>query len=105
MRKLIGMVFGFGLGMVAMWLAMNFHFVKTESDWFVVGKQDVRFADAYVDVAKWDAAEWDRHPKLQESLVKAGRGGLIPEYETEEFLRDTIRRLGSAAEDLATQRQ
>lgn len=105
MRKLIGTVFFFGLGMVAMWLAMNFHFVKTDSDWFVVGKQDVRFADCYVDIREWDATEWDRHPNLQESLVKAGRGELIPAYETEEFLRDTIRRIGDAAEDFATQRQ
>ena len=105
MRKLIGTVFCFGLGMVAMWLAMNFHFVKTDSDWFVVSKQDIRFADCYVDISEWDAPDWDQHPELQESLIKAGRGGLIPAYETEEFLKNTLERIGDAAEDFARSRQ
>ncbi len=105
MRKLIGTVFCFGLGMVAMWVAMHFHLVKTDSDWFMVRKQEVRFADCYVDVAKWDSAEWGEHPQLKESLEKGGRGGLIPRSEPEEFLLDTFRRLGNAALESSTQRQ
>ena len=105
MRKLIGTVFCFGLGMVAMWVAMHFQLVKTDSDWFMVRKQEVRFADCYVDVAKWDSAEWGEHPQLKESLEKGGRGGLIPRSEPEEFLLDTFRRLGNAALESSTQRQ
>ncbi len=104
MRKLIGTVVCFGLGMVAMWVAMHFHFVKTDSDWFLVRKHEVRFADCYVDVAKWDVAEWVEHPQLKESLEKAGRGDLIRRSETEELI-DTFRRLGNAALESSTQRQ
>ena len=73
MRRLIGTVVCFGLGMVAMWVAMHFHFVKTDSEWFLVRKHEVRFADCYVDVAKWDTAEWGEHTELQESLVVIDR--------------------------------
>ena len=105
MRRLIGTVVCFGLGMVAMWVAMHFHFVKTDSEWFLVRKHEVRFADCYVDVAKWDTAEWGEHTELQESLVKAGRSSLIPRKQTEGLLIDTFRRLGDAALESSTQRQ
>jgi len=105
MRKLIGTVVCFGLGMAAMWVAMHFHFVETDSDWLLVRKQEVRFADCYVDVAKWEAAEWGEHPQLKESLVKAGRSDLIPRNQTEGLLIETFRRLGNAARESSTQRQ
>ena len=104
MRKLIGTVFVFGLGMVAMWTAMNFHFVKTDSDWFLVRKQEVRFADCFVDVGKWDVAEWDEHPELKESLVKAGRSGLIPADRAETPILNVLRRWGNAVQQSSTQR-
>lgn len=105
MRKLIGTVFLFGLGMVAMWLAMNFHIVRDDSYWTVISKQDVRFADVYVNIEDWDETEWDRHPQLREALIKAGESHLLPRDEPAGLLRGALDRLGSAAEDAIRQRQ
>jgi len=105
MRKLIGTVFVFGFGMVAMWTTMNFHLVKTDSYWFVVRKQEVRIADCFVDIEEWDDTEWDKHPELKESLVKAGRSEFIPRKPAEAPILDVLRRLGNAVQESSTQRQ
>ena len=61
MRKLFALVFGFGLGLVVMFLAFNVHVVRTDSDWHFVKKQKVQFADCYADIRNCDAQEWTRH--------------------------------------------
>ena len=38
MRRLFAMFFGFGLGLVVMFMAFQMHVVKTDTDWHFVKK-------------------------------------------------------------------
>ncbi|MHC4876655.1 MAG: hypothetical protein ACYTGL_09160 [Planctomycetota bacterium] len=105
MKKLFALVFGFGLGLGAMFLAFNVHVVRTETDWHVVKKQKVQFADWYADIRKWDAEEWTRHPDLTKALVDSGKGDLVPRIEAEDLLLEVIDRWQNARRDGETRQQ
>ena len=66
MRRIFAMFFGFGLGLVAMFLAFQMHVVKTDADWHFVRKQETQFADFYVG-----------HPKMGPGRVGSAPG--LPE--------------------------
>ncbi|NQV23675.1 MAG: hypothetical protein HQ518_04830 [Rhodopirellula sp.] len=91
MRRLFAMFFGFSLGLAAMFMAFQVHVVKTDSDWYFVRKQETQLADFYVDIRKWDRAEWARHPDFQKALVEAGKTDLMPASEPEDLLNEAMR--------------
>lgn len=90
MKKLFTMCFGFGIGLVAMFLAFEFHVVRAESDWHFVRKQETQLTDFYADIRKWDRDEWERHPDLQEALVAADKSDLLPAPQPEELIDEAI---------------
>lgn len=105
MRRLFAMFFGFGLGLVAMFMAFQMHVVKTDTDWHFVKKQETQFADFYVDIRKWDREEWARHPDFQKALVEAGKTELLPAPEPEDILNDAMRHWDTAKRVLEAARQ
>lgn len=105
MRRLFALVFGFGLGLVAMFLAFNLHVVRTESDWHFVRKQKVQFTDWYADVRKWDAQEWTQHPDLTKALVDSGKGEIVPQIEAQDLLLEVLDRWQNARRDDETRQQ
>lgn len=105
MRRFFAMFFGFGLGLAAMFMAFKIHIVKTETDWHFVSKQETKVADFYVDIRNWDRAEWDRHPDLQKSLVKAGKTELMPAADPAELLDDAMKHWETARRVLEAARQ
>ncbi len=105
MRRLFAMFFGFGLGLVAMFMAFQVHVVKTDTDWHFVKKQETQFADFYVDIRKWDREEWGRHPGFQKALVEAGKTDLLPTPEPEDILNDAMRHWDTAKRVLEAARQ
>ncbi len=105
MRKLFALVFGFGLGLVVMFLAFNVHVVRTDSEWHFVKKQKVQFADCYADIRNWDAQEWTRHPDLTKALVDSGKGDLVPRIEAQDLLLEVLDRWQSARRDGETRQQ
>ena len=70
MRRIFALVFGFGLGLVVMFLAFNVHVVRTDSNWHFVKKQKVQFADITEGDAKfpktaadgWVWHAWEQSP-------------------------------------------
>ncbi|MBI1310348.1 hypothetical protein GC176_03500 [bacterium] len=105
MRRLFALVTGFGLGLLAMFLAFNVHVVRAESGWSVVRKQKVQFADCYADIRHWDAQEWMRHPDLTKALVDAGKGDLVPQTEAQDLLLEALKRWQSARREDETRQQ
>jgi hypothetical protein len=105
MRRIFAMFFGFGLGLVAMFLAFKMHVVKTDADWHFVRKQETQFADFYVDIRKWDRDEWARHPDFQKALVAAGKTELMPDVEPEDMINEALRSWDTAKRVLEAARQ
>ena len=85
MRRLMTVIFGIGLGALAMFLAFNIHVVRADSDWHFVKKQQTEFADCFADVREWDAKEWREHPHLKDALRAAGKGEIIKEPAPQQF--------------------
>lgn len=96
MRRLFAMFFGFGLGLVAMFLAFQIHIVRTDSTWHFVEKQETEFTDFYVDIREWDREEWAKHPVLQAALVKSGKAKLIPTPDPADLLNEALRQFDTA---------
>lgn len=105
MRRIFAIFFGFGLGLVAMFLTFQMHVVKTDADWHFVRKQETQFADFYVDIRKWDRDEWARHPDFQQALVAAGKTELMPAAEPEDMLNEALRTWDTAKRVLEAARQ
>lgn len=105
MRRLIALIFGAGLGGLAVFLAFHIHVVRTDSDWHFVRKQKTGFADCYVDVRKWDAAEWSGHPLLKDSLKAAGRSEIIKEPPAQELFFNVLDAWKNARQNQGTRRQ
>jgi len=96
MRRLISLCFGFCLGLVAMFLAFNFHFVRTDSDWHFVKKKSAQLTDFYADVRDWNLTEWTKHPELMRAVVDSGQKDLIPQPSGEDLIGDALRLWESA---------
>ena len=78
MRRLFALLFGMLLGGALVFTAFRYYLVRAgEKEFLLVPKQQAELTDAYVDVRKWDAAEWQKHPKLAEALTRYGRPDLI----------------------------
>lgn len=105
MKKLITLAFGFGMGLLAMFLAFNVHIVRAETDWHLVKKKNVEIRDWYVDIRQWDAHEWTQHPKLMSALVDGGKGDLVPTIEARDLLLDVLDRWQNARRDSGTRQQ
>ena len=105
MRRLFAMCFGFGLGLVVMFLAFKIHVVRTDSDWHFVRKQETQFVDFYVDIRKWDRDEWARHPDFQKDLIEAGKTELMPSAEPEDVINEAMRHWDTAKRVLEAARQ
>jgi hypothetical protein len=89
MRRLFAMVFGSLLGAAAMFIAFKFHTIRTTDDWWVltfVPKPQAVLIDAYVDVREWNAAEWTKHPDLVKAMIKNGKGDLVRQSVTTNFM-------------------
>ena len=105
MRRLVAVVFGIGLGALAMFLAFNIHVVRTDSDWHFVNKQETEFADCFADVRKWDVEEWGKHPELKKALIEAGKGEIVKEPPPQELLFDVLDAWKNARRNPDTTRQ
>ena len=90
MKRLFALVFGVGLGALAMFGAFHLHVVRADSGWHFVRKQKIEIADCIADVREWDADDWKDHPELARNLEKAGKGDLVKQPTPEDLFRDAI---------------
>jgi len=95
MRRLFALLFGMLLGGALVFTAFRYHLVRAgEKEFLLVPKQQADLADAYVDVRGWDAAEWQKHPKLAEALTRYGRADLV-KRPVDGWLQDLWRSWGT----------
>lgn len=77
MRRLRALLFGIALGGGLVYFGFNFHLVRAQDGWLMVPRTSVALEDACVDVRKWGAADWRKHPALTRDMFKAGYGDKV----------------------------
>jgi hypothetical protein len=83
---MLGMVIGAGL----VFGALRYHTVRAADGFHFVPKADTTFAEAYVDIRQFGAADWDEHRSLALALIKANKESLIADSAITN-LRSSIR--------------
>ncbi len=77
MRRLFTVLFGVVLGGGLVYVAFEYHLVRTDENMFLVPKKHADLADPYVDIRDWSASQWKDHPVLAENLIADGHANLV----------------------------
>jgi hypothetical protein len=96
MRKVAAALLCMMLGGGLVYVAFQYHLVRTSDELVFVPKTSAGLSETYVDVRAWSALEWQRHPRLIRALWKHGRSDLIVAPGTNGLLRDLFRSFRSA---------
>lgn len=70
-----------------MYVAFQYHLVRTGKTFLVIPKQRADWHDAYVDIRGWSHHEWSAHRDLSNNLIAAGRGDLVSRSITDQLFR------------------
>ena len=92
MSRLSAFLFGMVAGAVLLYVAMNFHVMRTGEGFHLITKQPARLSEAYVDVRAFTMADWASHPQLAAALVQADKQYLLGEVATGAF-QDNLKQL------------
>lgn len=76
MRRLFAVLFGMMVGGGLVYVAFEYHVVRTEESFLLVSKQRANLSDAYVDIRDWKASDWKEHTQLAQNLTADGYGHL-----------------------------
>lgn len=102
MGRVIAFLIGMAVGMLELAAGYNYHVVRTEDRWLIVGRVYPGLADAYADVRNWSLSDWKQHPLLAHHMLKAGHGELLQQQATDsavDLLTNGVRRrIGSRDE-------
>lgn len=88
MRRLLAVAIGALLGGGVVFAAFQYHIVRTDDRFLLVGKQQATWHDAYVDIRGWTARDWNGHRELGRNLVAAGHSQVVTRSTTETFFKD-----------------
>ncbi|MBA3481944.1 MAG: hypothetical protein H0T51_09030 [Pirellulales bacterium] len=100
MRRMYGVIFGIGLGVLACLGAMNFHVVRAQDGFHLVQKQQARLGQAYVDTRQFNATDWTEYPELVASLRADNEQGLVNEASPG-LLQNGVNRLSGVPQQQA----
>ena len=70
-------LFGAVVGGASVFATLSYHFVQTKDGFQTIPKQSPTFAEAYVDVRKFTAADWQQHKSLTAAILQANKGAII----------------------------
>jgi len=93
MRRLFALVLGTLFGAALMYMAFQYHVVRTPDRVLLVRKQQTSLTDAYVDIRNWSFREWRDHPELARAMFHQGHGDLIESSVEEGLFRQFFSRL------------
>ncbi len=79
MGRLTFMFFGFIVGAIAIFGALNFHLLETNTGLQLCPKRSVSLSETYVDIRKFTAADWATHATLSADIVAAEKQHLMGE--------------------------
>jgi hypothetical protein len=65
------------VGAMLLYGAMHFHVVRANDGFHFIAKTPAHLSEAYVDVRHFTVADWNEHPALATSLVRANKQNLM----------------------------
>ena len=90
MRRLFAVLFGVMIGGGLVFIAFEFHVVRTKETFYLVPKKQSGLADSYADIRSWKPAQWKEHSELAQNLTASGRGHLIGDSLTDGLFQDFL---------------
>ncbi len=94
MRRLSALFFGILLGGVLVYGGFNYHLVRANDGYLVVGRTSVALEDAYVDIRNWGFSDWRKHPTLTRDMLKAGHGERVKAAVQEGLVDEALKGIG-----------
>ena len=79
MGRFYTFVLGLVLGFVLYHTVVTYHLVYANDGFHLIAKSPPRFAEAYVDVRQFGAAEWLKHPELVLAINQSGQQQILGE--------------------------
>jgi hypothetical protein len=76
-RQLSTFILGIIVGGALVFFGQRYHVLRTDRGFETVPKLTSGFNDTYVDVRKFQAADWERHKELAAAIVHAKREDLL----------------------------
>jgi hypothetical protein len=79
MGRLTFMFFGLVVGAVGIFMALNYHLLKTSTGLELCPKRSASLSETYVDIRTFTAADWATHVTLSADIVAAEKQHLMGE--------------------------
>jgi hypothetical protein len=99
MRRWGTFLLGVGVGVVLLYLVLNYHLIKARDGLHLVPKVDAQLAGTYVDIRNFGIRDWADHPEILLALKQAHRDDLIS-HAADDAVRTALDRLlGPAKSD------
>ncbi len=77
MRQISTFLLGVVVGGVLVFGAQRYHLVRSDSGFELVPKLTSGYAETYVDVRGFEAADWEKHKELAAAIVHAKKENLL----------------------------
>jgi hypothetical protein len=77
MSRLPLFVFGVITGAAMLYVATNYHVIRSSDGVEIIPKQSARLSEAYVDIRTFSMGDWASHPQLAAALVQANKQHLV----------------------------
>lgn len=90
MRRFYGFLLGLVIGGTSVYVAYQYHLVRTADRLLVVPKVQPSLIDMYADIRKWGIEDWKKHPALARHLVAAGHGKQITQTSTDNLVDEYL---------------
>lgn len=86
MKSALGsFLFGLVLGGGLVYFGLVYHLVQSEDGFHLVPKLQPTFAESYVDVRKFSAADWANHRNLVMAIMQAKQERILTSSATEQM--------------------
>lgn len=90
MRRFYGFLLGLVIGGTSVYVAYQYHLVRTPDRLLVVPKTQPSLIDLYSDVRKWTVEDWKKHPALARHLVASGHSEKIMQSATDDLVDEFL---------------
>ncbi len=84
MQRISTFLFGVAVGGALVFFGQRYHVVRTEKGFETVPKLSSGFNDTYVDVRKFQAADWEKHKELAAAIVHAKKDYLLTDSASDQ---------------------
>ena len=87
MKGFGGFLLGLVVGGAIVFGSLKYHIVRAEDGFHTVPKLSSQFSQTYVDIRRFDLADWDEHRTLAIALVRADKGHLLKDSASSSLRR------------------